>query len=355
MRIHFKEAALLNGRCWGYERNCTYEKSYSAELGVPKCSPSSKRERFYKQADFGYVAERSNMHDICSSQDQGGSSLRCSDDLRYCQAANIFFHFKSWNAKNSKRYREDVVQRGEVGGNCEKFNSKILKGNLNERGYLRRRTSFITTSSQWPSFTVDDEHCDIIFERPTIVMKLDASVNMYHHFCDFVNLYASQHINGSFNQQVDHCLGGHISSGGFVDTPWFATRESIFLDSSLSITVMAGRRFLLLMGSAMFPLLARQAFGLYYNTPLVSCKTRSSIRYCKSQAIQETGCHGTGLMHAFAHHILHRLRIEQEGPLLDNVRVTILSRGTNFQDQFSQFKMEGRKRSGRGNNYSGVT
>ena len=25
---------------------------------------------------------------------------------------------------------------------------------------------------------------------------------MYHHFCDFVNLYASQHMNGSFSTDV---------------------------------------------------------------------------------------------------------------------------------------------------------
>lgn len=27
-------------------------------------------------------------------------------------------------------------------------------------------------------------------------------VNMYHHFCDFLNLYASQHVNGSFSTDV---------------------------------------------------------------------------------------------------------------------------------------------------------
>ena len=25
---------------------------------------------------------------------------------------------------------------------------------------------------------------------------------MFHHFCDFVNLYASQHMNGSFSTDV---------------------------------------------------------------------------------------------------------------------------------------------------------
>ena len=27
--------------------------------------------------------------------------------------------------------------------------------------------------------------------RPVILMKLDAYVNMYHHFCDFINVYMS--------------------------------------------------------------------------------------------------------------------------------------------------------------------
>ncbi|QQP53152.1 Uncharacterized protein FKW44_005519, partial [Caligus rogercresseyi] len=30
-----------------------------------------------------------------------------------------------------------------------------------------------------------------------MIIKLDATVNMYHHFCDFFNLYASLHVNGS--------------------------------------------------------------------------------------------------------------------------------------------------------------
>jgi len=28
-------------------------------------------------------------------------------------------------------------------------------------------------------------------------------VNMYHHFCDFVNIYVSQHINGSFITDIN--------------------------------------------------------------------------------------------------------------------------------------------------------
>ena len=52
------------------------------------------------------------------------------------------------------------------------------------------------------NFKIDEYNCDEIVVRPTIFIKLDAVVNMYHHFCDFFNLYASQHINGSFSDDV---------------------------------------------------------------------------------------------------------------------------------------------------------
>ena len=30
-----------------------------------------------------------------------------------------------------------------------------------------------------------------------------SGINLYHHFCDFVNLYVTQHMNGSFNTDVN--------------------------------------------------------------------------------------------------------------------------------------------------------
>ncbi|EYC43812.1 hypothetical protein Y032_0480g2239 [Ancylostoma ceylanicum] len=303
-------ATLSNGRCWGYEANCPFEMSYSAEMGVPKCKSPQSRGRFFDQADFGYVRERSKMHDICFSSTEEGSRLRCSDDLRHCHGTNIFFNFKSWNPTNSKRYRDDVVQPGEVGGNCEQLHVDVLRKNMAERGYLRSWAEELKHFESSPTFSVDHKHCDVIFERPTIVIKLDAAVNMYHHFCDFVNLYASQHINGSFSRQVD-VVWWDTFSGGFVDA-FFGDTWKAFTDSKpVELKALAGRR--VCFRNAMFPLLARQRFGLYYNMPL------------------EDGCVGSGLMHAFAHHILYRLNIAQEGPLLDSVRLTILKRSTQFR------------------------
>ncbi|KAI6175900.1 hypothetical protein M3Y97_00740800 [Aphelenchoides bicaudatus] len=63
----------------------------------------------------------------------------------------------------------------------------------------------------------------------------------------------------------------------------------------------------------MLSLLARQRRGLYYNMPLVD------------------GCSGSGLFRAFNRHVLHRLNIKQDGPLLDTFRVTLLERKTRFR------------------------
>ena len=47
--------------------------------------------------------------------------------------------------------------------------------------------------------------------------------------------------------------------------------------------------------------------------------------------LQVDGCFGSGLFHAFSHHVLHRLGVVQEGPIKDQLRVTLLSRSTKFR------------------------
>ena len=43
-----------------------------------------------------------------------------------------------------------------------------------------------------------------LFAHPT-------GVNLYHHFCDFFNLYASQHINGSFDDDIHIVMWDTVS------------------------------------------------------------------------------------------------------------------------------------------------
>ncbi|KHJ85704.1 hypothetical protein OESDEN_14563 [Oesophagostomum dentatum] len=92
----------------------------------------------------------------------------------------------------------------------------------------------------------------------------------------------------------------------------FGDTWKAFTDTKpVELTALAGRR--VCFRNVLFPLLARQRFGLYYNMPL------------------EEGCSGSGLMHAFVHHLLYRLNVSQVGPSLENVRLTILTRSTQFR------------------------
>lgn len=70
--------------------------------------------------------------------------------------------------------------------------------------------------------------------------RLGAAVSMYHHFCDFVNLYASQHINGSFDRDVNILLWDTARSSASPHTP-LANKCSFqsaygFTDSMFGVT-----------------------------------------------------------------------------------------------------------------------
>lgn len=64
--------------------------------------------------------------------------------------------------------------------------------------------------------------CDEIIHEPTMVVKLDATVNMYHHFCDFVNLYASLHFNRTAYSDVNIIVWDGVSRPDCRDRGCFA-------------------------------------------------------------------------------------------------------------------------------------
>ena len=65
---------------------------------------------------------------------------------------------------------------------------------------LRRHSSniFIKAATQIVNFS--DVSC------------MFAGINMFHHFCDFINLYASQHINGSLNTDINILMWDTVSA-----------------------------------------------------------------------------------------------------------------------------------------------
>ncbi|KAI6181226.1 hypothetical protein M3Y98_00805900 [Aphelenchoides besseyi] len=154
-------------RCWGYEPSCRFEDSYSADL--LKCHGKSDwpgvednmshKKLFWTQGDFGLLKQQ-------------------VDSLRpiYEELLGVFgtFAMVSWTKPKS-------------GYELKNFES-------------------------YEEFCIDESNCDVIFEKPTYIIKLDTSVNMYHHFCDFINLFATQFINGSFSRNVDIFWWDTVSS-----------------------------------------------------------------------------------------------------------------------------------------------
>ena len=140
------------------------------------------------------------LKSYCKPEYPGDSSLECVDHVRYCRGRNIFFNFENLNAKTSNdRYRENIFSPGQVGGKC-KFNADAFKKQGDHKSPLQ---SWYAELEHFKAFEeIPDTKCDMLINGPSIVIKLDAGINMYHHFCDFINLYVSQHSNNSFFQNT---------------------------------------------------------------------------------------------------------------------------------------------------------
>jgi EGF domain-specific O-GlcNAc transferase len=194
------------------------------------------------------------------------------------------------------RYREDVIHEGEVGGKCRLDQNK-LRSKADHKSPLQSWAAELLPFASVEDFAVDQRHCDIIYEKPAILIKLDAGVSMYHHFCDFVNLYASQHLNGSFGRDV-HIVMWDTVGKGLIGWSRVATMYAALAPtccSTVAPLLKSGMHYNDLFGEtwkvftdlplihlkdldhkrvcfreAMMPLLARMQFGMYYNMPMVS-------------------------------------------------------------------------------------
>ncbi|XP_071745170.1 LOW QUALITY PROTEIN: EGF domain-specific O-linked N-acetylglucosamine transferase [Lepeophtheirus salmonis] len=296
------EPQLEDKECWGYEtQKCPH-------LRNPIYSNCENPKDFFKQADFGYVdGFRKSIKRICSS---GHSRLECSDKLTFCRGKNIFIDFKTIPQKRNQvlRYDINVLKPGEIGGQC-KLDSSLLKSQL------QLMSSLQSWAPELRNFvSVKELECDEIIETPTMIIKLDATVNIYHHFCDFFNIYASLHVNASdrnpnmYSDDVRVLIWEnqpYLSSLGPV---WQAfTKYPLW-----NLNTFGGKK--VCFKNAIFPLLPRMVYGLFYNTPITD------------------GCRGSSLFKAFSEFIPKRLNLpwaaEPDG---EKIRVTILSRRTKHR------------------------
>ncbi|KAI4882580.1 hypothetical protein NFI96_022169, partial [Prochilodus magdalenae] len=371
--VEVEDALLRKDSCWGYEKSCSPEHRFS----FPVCtsvdsgwasSVQAAQELFWKQADFGYVRERlSEMKTLCKPSTPRESSLKCTSHLRFCRATNLYLDLRK-PRRGHERYKEDFLQQGEIGGHC-RLNSRALEAEGQHKSPLQSWFAELQTYTELDFHPIDDGHCDVIIERPTVFMKLDAGVNMYHHFCDFVNLYISQHLNNSFSRDVnivmwDTSLYGY---GDLFSETWraFSDYDVIHLktydskrlehphtvpaDGAVGVEVEGHQTFwtcdnkpsilvlttvpphadslgvstetkagLVCFRDAFFSLLPRMRYGLFYNTPLIS------------------NCRSEGMFRAFSQHVLHRLNIAQERPKAGRIRVTVLARSTEYRRILNQ-------------------
>ncbi|KAJ7411134.1 EGF domain-specific O-linked N-acetylglucosamine transferase [Willisornis vidua] len=203
--------------CWGYEKSCRSDNRFS----YPVCDYvetgwasdiETAQQIFWKQADFGYVRERlSEMKTHCKPAATGDSSLTCSQFLQHCRATNLYIDLRTVK-RNHDRFKEDFFQKGEIGGHCT-LNVKAFLAEGQRKSPLQSWFAELQTFTALDFKPLEDEKCDIVIEKPTYFMKLDAGVNMYHHFCDFVNLYITQHINNSFSTDVNIVMWDTSSYG----------------------------------------------------------------------------------------------------------------------------------------------
>ena len=182
------------------------------------------------------------------------------------------------------RYRTDVLADGDVGGwNCQ-LDRKLLNAQAAHRSPLQ------SWYEELEHFKVVDnlpmhKKCDITLDQTTYVMKLDALTNLYHHFCDFINLYVSLHLANDFSPSKQILIWDTYPYRSNFGSAWKA-----FTDGPL-LTLDRFKGKTVCFKHVVFPLLPRTVYGLYYNMPLIS------------------GCQRSGLFHAFNRHLLNGVGI----------------------------------------------
>ncbi|KAF7287593.1 hypothetical protein GWI33_005951 [Rhynchophorus ferrugineus] len=203
----------------------------------------------------------------------------------------------------------DVLNDNDIGGFCN-----LKKEELNEQAdHISALQSWGPEIRHFSSFNyrpINNGNCDVIIEKPTYVMKIDATVNMYHHFCDFFNLYSSLHMNNhsdAFSSDVRVLIWESYTYQSLFRDTWEAFTDHPLWD----LNTFRGQT--ICFKNVIFPLLPRMIFGLYYNTPLIY------------------GCQKSGLFHAFSKFILHRLRISKYVRTNKKIRITFLSRDTKYR------------------------
>ena len=97
---------------------------------------------------------------------------------------------------------------------------------------------------------------------------LFSAVNMYHHFCDFFNLYTTLHLNASHPDMFSNDVHILVWESYSYLSNFAPVMEAFTKHPVWDLKTFRGKT--VCFRNVVFPLLPRMIFGLYYNTPIVS-------------------------------------------------------------------------------------
>ncbi|XP_029833694.3 EGF domain-specific O-linked N-acetylglucosamine transferase isoform X2 [Ixodes scapularis] len=280
--------------CWGYELGCDRRSEPATCPGSANGWAEGKEAQlnlFFDQGDFGFIRERrKTLSLLCRPEQPGDSLLECVRHMELCRAKNIRMDFERLvGMPEPMKYREDVLGPGLVGGRC-RLDGASLRLEGGRKSPLQSWYAELGHFEELPSVPSGEDGCDVVLERPTVVMKLDATP-IQGQLC--------AHVAGVHRRRTEDPVG--------VEGPQGKSRHPARLPARVSVVSPQ-----VCFREALFAFLPRMIFGLYYNMPLVP------------------GCSGSGLFRAFNRHVLHRFGVTAKPPDGD-IRVTLLSRKTKHR------------------------
>lgn len=320
---------IIPKSCWGYENNC-----HEIHL-MPECSGAKNEQQqkidWFGQVDFGYILERRKELDkYCSpnkhadsSADSFISSLECTRNFTTCRGENLFIQFnipkEIADAIESKG--QNLIKKGDIGGwNCDLQEKRISE----EDGQTKRMQSWFNELKNYNLMHNEPSQvCDKKVDNQTFLVKLDTTNDLYDFINNFINLYATIHLNNKFSDDNQIVVwGSKLPGGNMFDQIWPAFSRYPPVDiGHYNGTKVCFKKFIFVMPPKMVDgLLSRKSYV--------------------------TGCSKSGLFNAFNRHILHRLRITQLNSYFfktrnDIIRVVILSRAVSgFRAILNEDKLE---------------
>lgn len=265
---------------------------------------------FYSAADWGYLdALRAGSSSLCTRsphEESSKSSVFCTQDLQACKASNIMLDFSGLEGRirrENLRYSTDIFRPGQL----------VVSGCQLNSSFMGHASASFPLQSWGPELRhlVESEEmqCDETINTPTLMVKLDATSNMYHHFCDFFNIFMSLNLNGSVAPEPAGrqilILDNHPYHSSFRPA-WKSLTDRPLWD----LNSVAGKR--ICFTDLLLPLLPRMVYGLYYGTPLIP------------------GCHSSSMFSAFSTWFSSALGLPSPN-LQSPLRLTLLSRVTKYR------------------------